>query len=80
MGDSSQEKATAAAPSKPAAAAARANWRATPTQEENDMAALGVPVDRKQDDGSGPDPHSAPERYSTRDMRPEKPSGGYTTR
>jgi hypothetical protein len=27
----------------------------TPTQDENDLAALGVPVERHEDDGSGPD-------------------------
>lgn len=26
----------------------------TPTQEENDLARLGLPVEEKQDDGSGP--------------------------
>jgi hypothetical protein len=28
----------------------------TPTQQENDLARLGVPVLEKEDDGSGPDP------------------------
>jgi len=30
------------------------NSQPTPTQEENDLARLGVPVDEKQDDRSGP--------------------------
>jgi len=58
------------------AAKARHNWHATPTQEEIDLAALGVPVDAiaKRDDGSGPD------RYATRAMQPAKRPGGYETR
>jgi len=32
----------------------------TPTQDENDLAALGSPVLEKEDDGSGPDPHNQP--------------------
>lgn len=58
---------------------ARDKWHATPTQEECDLAALGVPVDQvgKKDDGSGPDPHA-----QTRAMWPAKrpEAGGYETR
>ena len=32
-----------------------AKGKPTPTQEENDLAALGAPVKDKEDDGSGPD-------------------------
>jgi hypothetical protein len=55
---------------------ARNNWRPTPTQEEADLVAMGVPVDQvgHKDDGSGPDPH-------TRAMWPaKKPGGGYESR
>jgi hypothetical protein len=56
---------------------ARDNWHPTPTQEECDLAALGVPVDNKKDDGSGPDLYA-----QTRAMWPAKrpEAGGYTTR
>ena len=30
-------------------------WRPTPTQDENDMAKMGIHVLNKADDGSGPD-------------------------
>ena len=32
----------------------------TPTQEENDLARMGVDVVEKEDDGSGQDPHAPP--------------------
>jgi hypothetical protein len=50
----------------------------TPTQEENDLAASGVPVTEHEDDGSGPDPN-APQ---TKDKQAEaaKPKAGYSTR
>jgi hypothetical protein len=49
----------------------------TPTQEENDLAALGVAVTEHQDDGSGPEPKV----NLTRQVEAEKPAGGqYTTR
>jgi hypothetical protein len=48
----------------------------TPTQEENDMAAMGVVVDPKQDDGSGPE---QPPVLATRMLGPN-PSGAYQTR
>jgi hypothetical protein len=51
----------------------------TPTQEENDLAALGVPLETHEDDGSGPSPEVA--LTVTRQSESEKPSGGnYQTR
>ena len=44
----------------------------TPTQEENDLAKLGIPVEEKQDDGSG-------EEVVTRTIYPNRPVG-YETR
>ena len=38
-------------------AKAAAETKPTPTQEENDLAASGVPVAEHEDDGSGPDPN-----------------------
>jgi len=68
--------------------AAMAKGKPTPTQEENDMAAVGAPVREKEDDGSGPD--KAQEdmkkkyddlRASRRESQPERPAtGGYATR
>lgn len=51
----------------------------TPTQEENDLAALGVPFDEHADDGSGPSPQF--KTVITRQAE-AKPSGGagYATR
>jgi hypothetical protein len=39
--------------------AKRANWKPTPTQEECDLVAMGVPVDKvgHAPSGAGPDPH-----------------------
>ena len=53
----------------------------TPTQEENDLAASGVYVAEKEDDGSGPDPNS-PEAKEAKDKHLEaaKPKAGYSTR
>jgi hypothetical protein len=51
----------------------------TPTQEENDLAALGVPLETHEPDGSGPEP----ELRMVRNKQSEagKPSGGtYATR
>ena len=49
----------------------------TPTQEENDLAALGVHIETHEDDGSGPEPKV----NLTRQVEAEKPAGGhYTTR
>jgi hypothetical protein len=50
----------------------------TPTQEENDIVALGGSVDPHADDGSGPSPEM---KMTTRQSEPSKPSGGnYQTR
>jgi hypothetical protein len=50
----------------------------TPTQEENDIVALGGSVDPHADDGSGPSPEM---KMTTRQSEPSKPSGGgYSTR
>ena len=51
----------------------------TPTQEENDLAALGVHTDEHADDGSGPSPEMA--MTKTRQSEPSKQTGGgYQTR
>lgn len=49
----------------------------TPTQEENDRAALGEHILEHEDDGSGPDP-----AMQTRNVEAKKPgaSGSYQTR
>jgi hypothetical protein len=55
----------------------------TPTQEENDLAAMGVPVAEHEDDGSGPDPNApAPDAHGhTKQMEAGKPrAGGYQTK
>lgn len=50
--------------------------RPTPTQEELDLAALGVHLREHADDGSGPEP-----RYVlTRTLEPQAIPGGYQTR
>jgi hypothetical protein len=52
----------------------------TPTQEENDLAALGVVVDPKEEDGSAPEPELRMVR-TTKQSEAGKPSGGtYATR
>jgi hypothetical protein len=43
----------------------------TPTQEENDLAKLGVDVVNKEDDGSGPDPSAPP---TPEDKKPATPA------
>jgi hypothetical protein len=53
-------------------AAERLKGKPTPTQDENDRAALGEHVLEKEDDGSGPELH-------TRAMEGERPAG-YQTR
>ena len=51
----------------------------TPTQEENDLAALGVPFDEHADDGSGPSPQF--KMTIERNSEAQKPAGGgYQTR
>jgi hypothetical protein len=59
--------------------AARAKWKPTPTTEECDLVAMGVPVDKvgHAPSGAGPDPNY--ER--SRAMWPaRKPGAGYETR
>jgi len=55
----------------------------TPTQEENDLAALGAHVMEKEDDGSGPDPGltppAEPTEQKSRSMEAGQ-AGGYSTR
>ena len=62
-------------------AKAAGDVKPTPTQEENDLAASGVPVAEHEDDGSGPDPNS-PEAKAAKDKQAEanKPKAGYSTR
>ena len=43
----------------------------TPTQEENDLAKMGVDVPVKEDDGSGPDPTVPPTEPETPTPPPE---------
>lgn len=38
-----------------------AKSKPTPTQDENDRAKLGEHITKHEDDGSGPDPHAAPQ-------------------
>jgi hypothetical protein len=52
--------------------AQRAKGKPTPTQEENDLAALGATFTEHEPDGSDPDPN-------VRHVEAEKP-GGYQTR
>jgi hypothetical protein len=55
----------------------------TPTQEENDLAALGVHVAEHEPDGSPPDAHVPPDAYGTpqnKKLEADKTGGGYTTR
>jgi len=52
----------------------------TPTQEENDRAALGEHVLEKEDDGSGPDPNNAAVQNLGKAAEPKKPSASYQTR
>jgi hypothetical protein len=69
---------------------ARQTGKPTPTQEENDLKALGVSIDEipKQPSGAPPDKHEEARRAQwkadeerRRDMRPKsRPGGGYETR
>jgi hypothetical protein len=58
----------------------------TPTQEENDLAAMGVPVTEHEPDGSPPDPHNIPQdkqgrHEPTHKQAEARPAGsGYNTR
>ena len=57
----------------------RMKGRPTPTQEENDLAALGAHIMTRDDDGSGPDPFNRhiqagpPGSYHTRHMTAGNP-------
>jgi hypothetical protein len=61
-------------------------WAPTPTQAENDLAALGQHVDDKEHDGSpitdyGGDPQTNESQHKTRQVHAEQPArGGYQTR
>jgi hypothetical protein len=46
----------------------------TPTQEECDLAVMGVTIDEHEADGSPPDPHQ------TKEVEAKKPAGTYPTR
>ena len=52
----------------------RMKGKPTPTQDENDLHALGAYFHEHEADGSGPDPHQ------TKQIEANKPSGGYQTR
>jgi hypothetical protein len=55
----------------------------TPTQEENDLAALGVHTDEHADDGSGPSPQFelVNTAHTKKQTEASKPAGGnYQTR
>ena len=54
------------------------NAKPTPTQEENDLARLGVDVPNKQDDGSGPEVHFVVQKVITGEDKPAAAS--YQTR
>src|SRR5262245_22549598 len=71
MAEHREERAKATA----AAVQRMESTQPTPTQEENDLAKLGVPVDQKEDDGSG---ETIIERHVVANQ-PLGP-GGYETR
>ena len=53
----------------------------TPTQEENDLHASGVPVTEHEDDGSGPDPNvPGAQTKESEANKPPQQRGGYATR
>jgi hypothetical protein len=68
----------------------RDNWRPTPTQEENDLIAMGLPVDEVGHAPSGAPPdrfqsrtpwqHQTSVPEETREMTPARREGGYQTR
>lgn len=73
-----QLKKGAEAKQKSVEAANPSGVKPTPTQEENDLAALGVPLDTHEDDGSGPEPEF---RIGRTKQSEAKPSGSsYSTR
>jgi hypothetical protein len=72
-------KATEARTEQAERMAARGKWKPTPTQEECDLVAMGVPVDKvgHAPSGAGPDPNYE----HSRAMWPaRKPGVGYETR
>lgn len=73
-----QQKKGAEAKQKSVEAANPGGVKPTPTQEENDLAALGVHVDPKEDDGSGPEPEFRVVRTKQSEAKPS--GGGYTTK
>jgi hypothetical protein len=61
------------------------SWSPTPTQEENDLAASGLHVDHKEDDGSPVDENIHPpgleESKKKKQVQADQPTrGGYQTR
>jgi hypothetical protein len=56
----------------------RTKGKPTPTQEENDLAALGAHFHEHEADGSDPDPNAAAAKH----LEAKKPAGGagYSTR
>jgi hypothetical protein len=74
-----EQKKGAEAKQKSVEAAYGNDVKPTPTQEENDLAALGVVVDPKEPDGSGEEPQY--QGFVRPRQSDAKPSGaGYTTR
>lgn len=74
-----QQQKNAEAKAKSVEEANSNKGKPTPTQEENDLAALGVPFETHEDDGSGPSPEYR--LTVTRQSEPAKPAGGsYSTR
>lgn len=73
-----QQKKGAEAKQKSVETASPVGVKPTPTQEENDLAALSVPFETHEDDGSGPEPEL---RHVRTKQSEAKPSGaGYATR
>jgi hypothetical protein len=58
------------------AAKTASETKPTPTQEENDLAAMGVPVAEHEADGSGPDPNVP----QAKQMEAGKTKPAYATR
>jgi hypothetical protein len=79
-------KASSEAKAKAVEESTKNMGKPTPTQEENDLAKLGVPIETHEDDGSGPQPEyrlvksvePAPKQggagYQTRAAAPAKPA------
>ena len=60
-----------------AAQVTREKWMPTPTQEENDAQAMGMPVEKKPD--GSPLEHQ-PEQQTRQIEAAKKPAGSYSTR